>query len=81
MHQQLNDDLATSFFSHTISFYFTLSLTIGVAKSSFSNCLFIYKTLFIKIEYGVVPKKLTLKFRADILSLGVFDYADDESDG
>ena len=40
-----------------------------------------YKTLFIKIEYGVVPKKSTLKFRADFLSLGVFDYADYESDG
>ena len=41
----------------------------------------IYDTLFIKIEYGVVPKKLTLKFRADFSSLGVFDYADYESDG
>ena len=41
----------------------------------------IYKKLFIKIEYGVVPKKSTLKFRADILSLGVFDYADYEYDG
>ena len=29
----------------------------------------------------MVPKKLTLKFRVDILFLGVFDYADDESDG
>ena len=44
----------------------------------------VYKTLFIKIEFfleGVVPKKSTLKFRADILSLGVFNYADYESDG
>ena len=40
-----------------------------------------YETLFIKIEYGLVPKKLTLKFRADILSLEIFDHADDEYDG
>ena len=30
---------------------------------------------------GVSPKKSTLKFRVNLLSLGVFDYADDESDG
>ena len=41
----------------------------------------LYDTFFVRIEYGVIPKKSTLKFQADILSLGVFDYADDESDG
>ena len=40
-----------------------------------------YKTLFIKIEYGVIPKELTLKFRTDLLSLGVFDYTDYDYDG
>ena len=45
------------------------------------NSKAIYETLFIKIEYGVVPKKLTLKFRVDFSSLGVFDHADYESDG
>ncbi|PAV89376.1 hypothetical protein WR25_11922 [Diploscapter pachys] len=38
-------------------------------------------TFFVRIEYGVVPKKSTLKFRADFLFLGVFNYADYESDG
>ena len=48
----------------------------------FSNTLtYAYDTFFVRIEYGVVPKKLTLKFRADFLSLEVFDYADYESDG
>ena len=32
-------------------------------------------------DRGVVPKKSTLRFRVNFSSLGVFDYADDESDG
>ncbi|PAV76152.1 hypothetical protein WR25_23452 [Diploscapter pachys] len=42
-----------------------------------------HDTFFVRIEFsikGVVPKKSTLKFRANILSLGVFDHSDDESD-
>ncbi|PAV60542.1 hypothetical protein WR25_14102 [Diploscapter pachys] len=42
---------------------------------------FVYDTFFVRIEYGVVPKKLTLNIRADFLFLGVFDYADYEYDG
>ena len=40
-----------------------------------------YDTFFVRIEYWVVPKKLTLNFQVDILSLGVFDHADYEYDG
>ncbi|PAV88562.1 hypothetical protein WR25_24228 [Diploscapter pachys] len=32
-------------------------------------------------DEGVVPKESTLNFRVGFLSLGAFDYADDESDG
>ena len=66
----------------------TLPVLVGSVVSSKNPTLHLrririntYKTLFIKIEYGVVPKKLIFKFRANFLSPGVFDHADYESDG
>ena len=52
----------------------------GVEQGSIDLADFTYDTFFVRIEYGVVPKKLTLNIRADFSSLGVFDYADYESD-
>ena len=50
-------------------------------NSDFKQLAKLIRHVIYKIEYGVAPKKSTLKFWADFLSQGVFDYADYESDG